>query len=180
MHRGLRVVEDVDPYRLVHRFTTNRGLRAIREWPLRVCENPIVGANLPMAFPKEGKGDRRRRWMRMSAVALRESALASACVWVCAFPLSIADMDCPGGQSLPVGAPIYNKSRILLSRLFRFAQNPPSLTREGLLTLLLLSIDGNEIFEESLKFYRTFRSLLEARITVVPPQGGEGGAVGDR
>ena len=59
-----------------------------------------------------------------------------------------------------------------LTRLFRYAQNPPSPTGEGLPTLLLLSIDGNEILKGSLKFYQTFRPLLEVRITVVPPRWG--------
>ena len=95
-----------------------------------------------LAFPKRGKGDRRRRWMRMSAVALRGNALAFDYVRMCAIPLSIADRgrsmiaptgwwvaarfvgkvlwhaDCPGGQSLRVCACfivcviIFNKSRI--------------------------------------------------------------------
>ena len=74
------------PYRFVRillfvrRFVINRGLRAIREWPLRVCANnaakiardrrgrrprrPVwhdgICANkaATLAFPKEGKGDR--------------------------------------------------------------------------------------------------------------------------
>ena len=36
-----------------------------------------------LAFPKGGKGDQRSWWMRMSALALREIALPSACAWVC-------------------------------------------------------------------------------------------------
>ena len=59
-----------------------------------------------------------------------------------------------------------------LTRLFRYAQNPPSPTGEGLLTLLLLSIDGKEIFAVCLKFYQTFRSFLKVWSTVVPPRWG--------
>ena len=50
----------------------------------------------------------------------------------------------------------------------RLRRHPP-LLGEGLLTLLLLSIDGNKIFEESLKFDQTFRLLLKVSVTVVPP-----------
>ena len=59
-----------------------------------------------------------------------------------------------------------------LTRLFRYAQNPPSPTGEGLLTLLLLSIDGKEIFAVCLKFYQTFRSFLKVWSTAVPPRWG--------
>ena len=57
------------------------------------------------------------------------------------------------------------------SLTWRLRRHPP-LLGEGLLTLLLLSIDGNEILKGSLKFYQTFRPLLEVRITVVPPRWG--------
>ena len=83
-NRGSRAIKD-RPYGLLCGVIINRGWRAIphlaarAKSPLRGCANSAATS----AFPKRGKGDRRRRWMRMSAVALWEIALTFACVRVC-------------------------------------------------------------------------------------------------
>ena len=53
-------------------------------------------------------------------------------------------------------------SRILLIRLFRYAQNPPSLTREGSQIRNFPAIDGKNCV--ILKFCKIFRPLIKRRV----------------
>ena len=120
----------------------------VRTAPLRVCANIVA----TQAFPKRGKGDRRRWWMRMSALALRGNALAFDCLRG-AFPLSVADT---GGASPVTTAkrcvnvlaarrgqlPYWLVCRVVINRGYYPTTNsvgPPPLARGGLVCANIMS-----------------------------------------